>query len=152
MSAAGKRQVKAPLECAEEGCEADVAGFIDSKAVCETHLAQEFERRMRAGKPVNLGENGNQRREQPFERPATPGATVLYHSDAPGEPLLPAIVVATPESRPEADWFPDFKDPLVRHLEEPVHLAVLNPDPGTPLFFVPRVGRGEGAGEWRWPA
>ena len=49
MSAAGKRQVKAPLECAEEGCEAEVCGFIDSKAVCETHLAAEFERRVGAG-------------------------------------------------------------------------------------------------------
>ena len=149
MSAAGKRQVKAPLECAEEGCLAEVCGFIDSKPVCETHLAQEFERRMRAGKPVNLGENGNQRREQPFERPATPGATVLYRSEAPGGPLLPAFVVATPESRPEADWFPDFAG--TDELEEPVHLAVLNPDPGTPVFFVPRVGRGEKPGEWRWP-
>ena len=141
--------MKAPLECAEESCEADVAGFIDSKAVCETHLAQEFERRVGAGEPVNLGENGNQRREQPFERPAAPGATVLYHSDAPGEPLLPAIVVATPESRPEADWFPDFAG--TDELEEPVHLAVLNPEPDTPVFFVPRVGRGEKPGEWRWP-
>lgn len=152
MSAAGKRQVKAPLECAEEGCEAEVAGFIDSKAVCETHLAQEFERRMRAGRPVNLGENGNQRREQPFERPATPGATVLYHSDAPGEPLLPALVVATPESRGQGealDWFPDFAG--TDELEEPVHLAVLNPEPDRPVFFVPRVGRGEQAGQWRWP-
>ena len=148
MSAAGKRQVKAPLECAEEGCEAEVAGFIDSKAVCETHLAQEFERRVGAGEPVNLGENGNQRREQPFERPATPGATVLYHSDAPGEPLLPAIVVATPESRPEAYWFPDFAG--TDELEEPVHLAVLNPEPDRPVFFVPRVGRGEKVGQWRW--
>ena len=112
----------------------------------------EFERRMRAGEPVNLGENGNQRREQPFERPATPGATVLYHSDAPGEPLLPALVVATPESRGQGealDWFPDFAG--TDELEEPVHLAVLNPDPGTPVFFVPRVGRGDKAGEWRWP-
>ena len=141
--------MKAPLECAEEGCEAEVAGFIDGKAVCETHLAQEFERRMRAGEPVNLGENGNQRREQLFERPATPGAIVLYLSRGV---TLPALVVATPESRGDAaDWFPDFVDPLVRYLEEPVHLAVLNPEPDRPVYFVPRVARGDGPGQWRWP-
>ena len=178
-------------ECrGEADCAEPVAGFIDGLAVCETHLAREFERRVAAGEEVAVGEPGalvalqpglisaeeaeglrqllaergnrikvyteiaelHETDDRKVYQPVRPGLIVLYHD--PRGPLVPAIVVATAESRAGNSegalaWFPDFEG--CKDADECVHLAVFNPEPQQPLRFVPRVPKGDGPGEWRWP-